>query len=463
MTNWRSSRTTVAGRGRKHLIATLLTIYLLAALSNMRGPLAAAEYAQALSEQELKSLGAWWNKATGRYEPPTKPGGDGRGRSGVGSDAAALYQARLPAPGEQEQRQALAADGKRIRGANRNGTLRYETATLVEHTTGLPLASLNFHDQNGELAPVGALLEMVPISGAFVAHPSMRCTPPAIPPPACRAAWRRLSADRQAELPRNLSGTGNHAVGTGGRTLLGRPAEKGHGRLDRRYIDVLTPPNKTINYPHVSQVFRVLPRAHRHQERRQGHHLRLWHHLGVLRRRLRTALLAWNRGHWAIEWKNHQRRDKILDEDACLARSGLAPANRATCQQPRADADPAPSPVGQRGHGSALLYPAPQGSLADSPVARLRLACSGATLRTIPALVSVPNDSTSASLSLPGSATPPYTRHPWVRLCTSHAPPAAIRPDRPSRPSLPLTGVPSASTALLVPMFDRGPPSTSMG
>ena len=41
-------------------------------------------------------------------------------------------------------------------------------------------------------------------------------------------------------------------------------------------------------------------------------------------------MLAWNRGHWAIEWKNHQRRDKTLDE-ACLARSGLAPANRATC------------------------------------------------------------------------------------------------------------------------------------
>ena len=42
-------------------------------------------------------------------------------------------------------------------------------------------------------------------------------------------------------------------------------------------------------------------------------------------------LLAWNRGHWAIESENHQRRDKTLDEDACLARSGLAPANRATC------------------------------------------------------------------------------------------------------------------------------------
>ena len=45
--------------------------------------------------------------------------------------------ARVPASGAQQQRQALAADGKRIRGANRNGTMRYETATLVEHRTGV--------------------------------------------------------------------------------------------------------------------------------------------------------------------------------------------------------------------------------------------------------------------------------------------------------------------------------------
>ncbi len=51
---------------------------------------------------------------------------------------------RLPASGEQEPRSALAADGKRIRRANRNGTLRYETATLVEHGTGVPLASPTF-------------------------------------------------------------------------------------------------------------------------------------------------------------------------------------------------------------------------------------------------------------------------------------------------------------------------------
>ena len=167
--------------------------------------------------QELKSLGAWWNKATGRYQPPTK---STIHRVVMDADAEALEatlqrytKPRLPAPGEQEQRQALAADGKRIRGANRNGTLRYETATLVEHTTGMPLASLNFHDHNGELAAVGALLEVVPISGALLTLDALHTTRDTAAS-IVEQHGADLSADRQEELSRDLRGAGNHAMGT---------------------------------------------------------------------------------------------------------------------------------------------------------------------------------------------------------------------------------------------------------
>ena len=168
------------GQGRKHSLATVLAVYLLAMLSNMRGPVAAAEYAQALDQEELKLLGAWYNRTTGRYEPPTK---STIHRVVMATDAEALEEmqqryatARVAAPEEPGQQQALAADGKRIRGANRNGTMRYETATLVEHTTGVPVASLNFHDQNGELAAVGALLEVVPISGKVITLDALHTT-----------------------------------------------------------------------------------------------------------------------------------------------------------------------------------------------------------------------------------------------------------------------------------------------
>ncbi len=75
---------------------------------------------------------------------------------------------RYAAPRLKSLGAALASDGKRTRGANRNATGRYETATLVEHGTGMPLASLGFHDKNGEQAAVRALLEEVPLAGRVI-------------------------------------------------------------------------------------------------------------------------------------------------------------------------------------------------------------------------------------------------------------------------------------------------------
>ena len=59
-------------QGRKHSIATVLAVHILATLSNMRGPVAAAEYARSLDQEELQSIGAWYNRTTGCYEPPSK-------------------------------------------------------------------------------------------------------------------------------------------------------------------------------------------------------------------------------------------------------------------------------------------------------------------------------------------------------------------------------------------------------
>ena len=41
-------------------------------------------------------------------------------------------------------------------------------------------------------------------------------------------------------------------------------------------------------------------------------------------------LLALNRGHWAVENRRHRVRDTALGEDACLARTGNGPLNRAS-------------------------------------------------------------------------------------------------------------------------------------
>ena len=58
---------------RKHSVASVLSVYLLARLANLRGLVAVAEYAQLLSQKELEAIGVWRNpKTAGRYVPVSK-------------------------------------------------------------------------------------------------------------------------------------------------------------------------------------------------------------------------------------------------------------------------------------------------------------------------------------------------------------------------------------------------------
>ena len=229
------------GQGRKHSIATVLTVYLLAALVNFRGPVAAAEYAQSLTQKTLKEIGAWRNRRTGRYHPPPK---STIHRVLMHADTEHLEaillrysQSRLPAPAPR-QRRALAADGKRIRGANRHGSLRYETATLVEHGTGVPLASLNFHDENGELAAVGALLETVPIADAVITLDALHTTRDT-----AAIIVEQHQAHYQMTVKQNSSETYAALVSIPWEQATARfstAPEKAHGRIERRHIEVMT-------------------------------------------------------------------------------------------------------------------------------------------------------------------------------------------------------------------------------
>ena len=59
-------------QGRKHSAASVFSIYMLAWLAGFRGPVAAADYAKSLTQDELEALGAWKNKKTGLYEAVSK-------------------------------------------------------------------------------------------------------------------------------------------------------------------------------------------------------------------------------------------------------------------------------------------------------------------------------------------------------------------------------------------------------
>lgn len=153
-------------QGRKHTAACVLSVHILATMANMRGCLAAAQFARALSQKQLAAIGAWKNPKTGLHEPVAKSTLH-RVVQSLGPEALEDVLHRWSHPRLPLAR-AIAADGKRIRGANRNGDGHHETVTLVDHVTGAPFAILGYNDVGDEIAALNDLLLRCDIRGRII-------------------------------------------------------------------------------------------------------------------------------------------------------------------------------------------------------------------------------------------------------------------------------------------------------
>jgi hypothetical protein len=101
--------------------------------------------------------------------------------------------------------------------------------------------------------------------------------------------------------------------------------EKGHGRLERRAVQVSTAGIGALDFPYVGQVFRI-EREFTTQRTRKRHHEVVY---GVTSLEpawadpARIGSLA--RGQWEIENRLHYVRDVTYDEDRSQARTGRGP------------------------------------------------------------------------------------------------------------------------------------------
>ena len=107
--------------------------------------------------------------------------------------------------------------------------------------------------------------------------------------------------------------------------IVAESCTKGHGRLEKRTLSLITDPDSFINWPGVRQIFKLDRFS---QELRTG---RVSHQtvygLTSCPPALATAdqLLQWTQSYWAIENGLHYRRDVTLQEDATRSSlTGLA-------------------------------------------------------------------------------------------------------------------------------------------
>ena len=319
------------GQGRKHRVETVLSICALARLSGLSGPVAAAQYAAGLSVRELRALGAW-RSAAGEWKAPSAAT-ICRVMANTDPDALerALREWAAPRLAEDAEQPALAADGKRIRGANRHtGDATYfETVTLVTHA-GRPVASRCCRDDGGEVAALRALLEDVDLRDCVLTLDALHTTRDT-----ARTIVGTHGADCVLPVKANCPDTFAQLAavdwdGDDARRHADEPA-KAHGRIEARRIaarDLL--PKTLAPFPEARQAFRVVRERTDPKTGKTSTETACGITSVPAGRAGPERLLAWNRGHWQVENGNHFRRDASMGEDASRIRARHAPANHAT-------------------------------------------------------------------------------------------------------------------------------------
>ena len=313
-------------QGRRHKLATVLAICVLARLAGKVGCDATSRYAKTMPQEHLAALDARRDRISDRFIPPSRATIH-RVMVQADSDEVQAAANRWAQAHPVPDRSALAADGKRINGVNRSGAVHHETATLVTHAEGIPIACRMCHEAGGEKAAVLAVLEDVEIRGSVITMDALHTS---------RNTADAIVRTHGAHYLFTVKGNAPETFETLKATNWERDAQRRfcdvpekplHGRWDTRSIECNSPLDNLFTIPHVRQMFRIT---------RERKHVRsgktsIEHAYGITSLSHAEAsperLLSLNRGHWAIENKNHRRRDTAFREDACLMRTGHGPAN----------------------------------------------------------------------------------------------------------------------------------------
>ena len=268
-------------QGRKHRMAAVVSICVLARLAGKVGPTETARFAKSLTQEELRVLGTWFDPKANCWVPPSLATIH-RVLAHTGPDSLARQVQRWTAPRCREGT-AFAGDGKRICGANRHaqGKRRWETVTLVEQFG----ASGSEFRRGGRGGCRGA-------GAAGGGRPARAHGHPRRPAhlPRHRAGWRAHGAHYLLTVKNNCPETCRMLETVDcSRPQATQGPEKGHGRIETRRIDTFCPPPGLLPFSHAKQAFRVTRKRY------------------LIKEGVETVSFAYgitsaaNRGHWSIE------------------------------------------------------------------------------------------------------------------------------------------------------------------
>ena len=174
-------------RGVRHRYACVLTIALGAVLGGARSYLAIAEWAQDLTQNQLKRLRARYNRRTARFEPPSE---STLRRVLQETDAqhvdAAFGQWLMD---HTDKADAVAIDGKTLKGAVREDGTQVHLLSAFLQNQGVTVAQREVGAKTNEIPELPQLLAPLPLRGRVVSADALHTQ---------RETARYLVEDKQA-------------------------------------------------------------------------------------------------------------------------------------------------------------------------------------------------------------------------------------------------------------------------
>ena len=311
-------------RGKRHPLSAILALVCVAVLCGYRSYSAVAHWARIYPEELVRALG---------FTHPTPPCPatlcsvlhrlDRERVEAVLAAWAAEVLASLPAAAEEDE--AIALDGKTLRGSRRQGALNVHLLSALSHRLGLTVGQRAVDDKTNEIRAAVPLLRGLVVEGRIFTMDAL-LTQRAIARTIIGAGgdYVMVVKDNQPQLLADVQAVFS-APPPGDHQTIAQSVDCGHGRVERRRLTASSALAEYTDWPGLHQVFRL----ERHTILKKTGEVRGETVYGITSLAPSRAdaqhLLRLTRQHWRIENRSHWVRDVTFDEDRSQVRRGSTP------------------------------------------------------------------------------------------------------------------------------------------
>jgi predicted transposase YbfD/YdcC len=229
-------------------------------------------------------------------------------------------------PARPDQDEAIAIDGKTLRGSQKQGAPGTHLLSALSHRLGLTLAQQPVDDKTNETFAIEDLLDVLVLKGRIVtvdALHTQRFVAQTILD--WEADYVMLVKENHPEMLADIELLFQELAVVAETVTKAESVEAGHGRIERRQLIASTALADYLRWPGLQQVFR-LERTITVKKTGKPRHEVVYGMTSLTSAKADAArLLRLVRHHWRIENKSHWVRDVTFDEDRSQVRCGSIP------------------------------------------------------------------------------------------------------------------------------------------